>query len=58
MKLTGFLCAYGSEAAPDGSIQHLVMDIHTPSEPWISVNAVIADVATDSVHLKTMARAC
>ncbi len=38
--------------APDGSIRHLVMDIHTPSE---SVDErerkVIADVTTDSVHI-------
>ena len=40
------------ELATDGSIRHLVMDIHTPSEP---VNErerkVIADVTSDSVHI-------
>ena len=38
--------------APDGSIQHLVMDIYTPGEP---VNErerkVIADVTADAVHI-------
>jgi Protein of unknown function (DUF2911) len=38
--------------APDGSIQHLVMDIHTPSEPADKRECkVIADVTYDSVHL-------
>ena len=38
--------------APDGSIQHLVMDIHTPSEPADQrERKVIADVTTDSVHI-------
>ncbi|MGH2565268.1 MAG: DUF2911 domain-containing protein, partial [Ginsengibacter sp.] len=40
------------ELSPDGSIQHLVMDIHTPSEP---VNErerkVVADVTNDAVHI-------
>ncbi|MEP7229173.1 MAG: DUF2911 domain-containing protein [Ginsengibacter sp.] len=36
----------------DGSIRHLVMDIHTPSEPANErERKVIADVTTDSVHL-------
>ena len=40
------------ELAPDGSIQHLVMDIHTPSEPTDQRECkVIADVTRDSVHL-------
>jgi hypothetical protein len=38
--------------APDGSIRHLVMDIHTPSEPANQrERRVIADVTTDSVHI-------
>ncbi len=38
--------------APDGSIRHLVMDIHTPSEPADErERKVIADVTTDSVHI-------
>jgi Protein of unknown function (DUF2911) len=38
--------------APDGSIRHLVMDIHTPSEPpQQRERRVIADVTADSVHL-------
>jgi hypothetical protein len=38
--------------APDGCIRHLVMDIHTPSEPVKQRECkVIADVTTDSVHL-------
>jgi hypothetical protein len=41
--------------APDGSIKHLVMDIHTPSEPANRRECkVIADVTTDSVHLSKM----
>ena len=37
---------------PDGSIRHLVMDIHTPSEPANQrERKVIADVTTDSVHI-------
>ena len=37
---------------PDGSIRHLVMDIHTPSEPADErERKIIADVTTDSVHL-------
>ena len=40
------------ELAPDGSIRHLVMDIHTPSEQADQRECkVIADVTTDSVHL-------
>jgi DUF2911 family protein len=36
----------------DGSIRHLVMDIHTPSEPANQrERKVIADVTTDSVHI-------
>ena len=38
--------------APDGSIKHLVMDIHTPSEPAKQRECkVIADVTADSVHM-------
>ena len=38
--------------APDGSIRHLVMDIHTPSELANQrERKVIADVTTDSVHI-------
>ncbi len=38
--------------APDGSIRHLEMDIHTPSEPANQRECkVIADVTTDSVHI-------
>jgi DUF2911 family protein len=37
---------------PDGSIRHLVMDIHTPSEPANERECkVIGDVTTDSVHI-------
>jgi hypothetical protein len=37
---------------PDGSIRHLVMDIHTPSEPADQrERRVVADVTTDSVHI-------
>jgi hypothetical protein len=37
---------------PDGGIQHLVMDIHTPSEPANQrERKVIADVTSDSVHI-------
>lgn len=37
---------------PDGSIRHLVMDIHTPSEPENErERKVIADVTNDSVHI-------
>lgn len=40
------------ELNPDGSIRHLVMDIHTPSEPANErERKVIADVTTDSVHI-------
>lgn len=36
----------------DGSIKHLVMDIHTPSEPTSQQNRkVVADVANNKVHL-------
>ena len=52
------------ELGPDGGIRHLVMDIHTPSEPAEQRERhVIADVTTDSVHVSkrdgtgTMARA-
>ena len=38
--------------AADGSIRHLVMDIHTPSEPAKQrERKVIADVTSDSVHI-------
>jgi hypothetical protein len=37
---------------PDGSIKHLVMDIHTPSEPPDQrERKVIVDVTTDKVHI-------
>jgi hypothetical protein len=37
---------------PDGSIRHLVMDIHTPSEPPDQrERKVIVDVTTDKVHI-------
>ena len=37
---------------PDGSIRHLVMDIHTPSEPANErERKVIADVTNNKVHL-------
>jgi hypothetical protein len=37
---------------PDGSIRHLVMDIHTPSEPANQrERKVVADVTADSVHM-------
>jgi hypothetical protein len=37
---------------PDGAIQRLVMDIHTPSEPSAQRDRhVVADVTRDSVHL-------
>jgi hypothetical protein len=40
------------DLAPDGSIRHLVMDIHAPSEPPDQrERKVIADVTTDSVHI-------
>ena len=40
------------ELAPDGAIRHLVMDIHTPSEPAEQRERhVEADVTRDSVHL-------
>jgi hypothetical protein len=40
------------ELNPDGSIRHLEMDIHTPSEPANErERKVIADVSTDSVHI-------
>jgi hypothetical protein len=40
------------ELTADGSIRHLVMDIHTPSEPANErERKVIADVTTDSVHI-------
>jgi len=36
----------------DGSIRHLVMDIHTPSEPPAQRDRkIVADVANDKVHL-------
>jgi hypothetical protein len=38
--------------APDGRIRHLVMDIHTPSEPSTQrERRVVADVTADSVHV-------
>jgi hypothetical protein len=40
------------ELESDGSIRHLVMDIHTPSEPTNQrERSVIADVTSDSVHI-------
>jgi hypothetical protein len=40
------------ELRPDGGIRHLVMDIHTPSEPAEQRERhVVADVTTDSVHV-------
>jgi hypothetical protein len=40
------------ELAPDGSIRHLVMDIHTPSaQAGERERKVIADVTADSVHI-------
>jgi hypothetical protein len=37
---------------PDGGIRHLVMDIHTPSEPADErERKVIADVSTDSAYI-------
>jgi hypothetical protein len=40
------------ELNPDGSIHHLVMDIHTPSEQANErERKVIADVTNDSVHI-------
>ncbi len=40
------------ELGPDGAIRHLVMDIHTPSEPANERERhVVADVSSDSVHL-------
>jgi len=40
------------ELAPDGSIKHLDMDIHTPSEPANeSERKVVVDVTTNSVHI-------
>ena len=40
------------ELGPDGEIRHLVMDIHTPSEPAEQRERhVVADVTMDSVHL-------
>ncbi len=40
------------ELAPDGSIRHLVMNIHTPSEPENQrERKVIADVTDKSMHL-------
>ena len=40
------------ELGPDGEIRHLVMDIHTPSEPAEQRERhVVADVTKDSVHL-------
>lgn len=40
------------ELGPDGAIRHLVMDIHTPSEPAEQRERhVVADVTKDSVHL-------
>ena len=40
------------QLAADGSIRHLVMDIHTPSEPANErERKVVADVTTDAVHI-------
>jgi hypothetical protein len=40
------------ELGPDGGIQHLAMDIHTPSEPAEQrERRVVADVTADSVHV-------
>lgn len=40
------------QLAPDGSIRHLVMDIHTPSEPPNERDRrVTVDVTADSVHI-------
>ena len=40
------------DLAPDGSIRHLVMNIHTPGEPANQrERKVIADVTSDSVHI-------
>jgi hypothetical protein len=40
------------ELGPDGTIRHLVMDIHTPSEPANQrERRVVADVTGDSVHI-------
>lgn len=40
------------ELADDGSIRHLAMDIHTPSEPANQrERKVIADVTADAVHI-------
>jgi hypothetical protein len=40
------------QLGPDGGIRHLVMDIHTPSEPaGQRERRVVADVTRDSVHL-------
>ena len=40
------------QLAPDGSIRHLIMDIHTPSEPPEGRDRrVIASVTDDSVHI-------
>ena len=40
------------ELAPDGSILHLLMDIHTPSEPANQRECkVVADVANNKVHI-------
>lgn len=40
------------DLAPDGSIRHLVMDIHTPSVPANErERKVIANVTADSVHI-------
>jgi hypothetical protein len=40
------------ELADDGSIRHLAMDIHTPSEPANQrERKVTADVTADAVHI-------
>lgn len=40
------------ELAPDGSVRHLAMDVHTPSEPEKQRDRhVEADVTADSVHI-------
>lgn len=46
------------QLAPDGSIRHLVMDIHTPSEPANERDRrVIVTVTADSVHITKQDRA-
>jgi hypothetical protein len=41
------------ELGPDGGVRHLVMDIHTPSEPANQRDRhVVVDVTGDSVHIR------